>query len=161
MSKISKACHSVVTKKHSHFHWIHFVAGLILGSYFLLSKINTLYALTNKNYLFSFLQLFIYGLFFSYLFYFIFSHDNFFAFAKEIEKKEKLKEKNYIHKYLHHGKILATFLIGVIGGPIFLSLTLRFLLNNYKHKYLFIFITCVVSTLVTFFLGQGLFKLVF
>lgn len=151
---------SKVNKK-LNLHWIHFVAGLVLGSYFLLSKVNTLYALTNKNYLTSFLQLFIYGLIFSYIFYFIFSHDNFFAFAKEIEKKEQKKEKKYLNKYLHHGKVIATFLIGIVGGPVFLALTLRLLINNYRHKYIFIFITCFFSTLITFFLGKGILKLIF
>lgn len=143
-------------KKNSHFYWIHLIAVFILGGYFVISKINLVNALTKENLIISYLQLFIFGTIFTYLFLYLFSHEKFFPFAKEIEDKEKEKEKKYLSKYLHHGKLLGTFLIGVVGGPIFLSLTTRLLLNNFKHKYLFIFVTSFVSTLVAFGIGKGL-----
>lgn len=140
---------------HSHFHWIHLIAVFILGGYFLISKANLAHAISNKNYINSFVQLFAFGTFFSYVFLYIFSHEKFFPFAKEIEKKEEEKEKGYLKKYIHHGKKIGTFLIGVVGGPVFLSLTTRILLNKYKHRYLFILFTSFVSTILTFVLGKG------
>lgn len=151
MSKMSK-----VVVKHSHFHWIHLIAVFILGGYFVLSKINLISALSNPNITIFFLQLFVYGTFFSYLFLFIFSHDKFFPFAHDMEKGQAEKEKKYLKKYMHHGKILATFLVGVVGGPVFSSLTARILLNNYWYKYLVVIIANIPSTILTTGLGKSL-----
>lgn len=145
-------------KKHK-FHWIHLIAVFILGGYFVLSKINLVNALTRDVIIVSFIQLFIFGTVCTYLFLYIFSHEKFFPFAKEIEKKEEKKEQAYLKRYLHHGKILATFIIGVLGGPIFLSLTTRVMLNKFNHKYLFIFFTSFISTLFTLGVGKGLVKI--
>lgn len=150
MPKMSK-----IISTRSRFHWIHLIAVVVLSTYFVLSKINLVYALKNNNFISSFLQLFIFGTFFTYLFLYLFSHEKFFPLAKEIEDKEKKKEKIYLKKYIHHGKILGTFIIGIIGGPIFLSLTTRLLLSRFKYKYLFVFITSFVSTLFTFAIGKG------
>ncbi len=147
---------SKINHRHSHFHWIHLIAVFILGGYFVLSKVNLVHALANPIFIISFLQLFVFGTFFSFLFLYIFSHEKFFPFAKDIEKSEKAKEKKYLSKYLHHGKVLATFIIGVIGGPIFLSLTLRMLLNKFRQKYLFVPLTSFVSTAFTFVVGKGI-----
>lgn len=138
-----------ITSKHHHFHWIHFFAGLVLGSYFVLSKVNLAHALLNKNAVESFLQIYTFGIFFGCLFLYIFSHENFFPFAKDIEKKEMKKEKKYLKKYINHGKILTTFIIGVIGGPVFSSLTARLLLNKNSYKYLIVIVSNLLSTVIT------------
>lgn len=143
-------------KKHSHFHWIHLIAVFILGGYFILSKINTVYALTRSNITESFLQLYLFGIFFACLFLYIFSHEKFFPVARDIEKQEQKKEKNFLKKYVHHGKILGTFVIGIIGGPVFSSLTARILLNNYAFKYLLIILANIPSTLFTLGVGRGI-----
>ena len=143
------------------FHWVHLFAVLMLGSYFLISKVNLAHAFLKTSPIITFLQLFIFGTVFSYIFLYIFSHDRFFPFAKEIENKEEEKEKHYLRKYLHHGKTIATFIIGTIGGPLFLALTIRLLLHNYKYKYLLVFVTSFVSTLITFLLGKGVLNIFF
>src|SRR3972149_9519680 len=56
---------------------------------------------------------------FAVIFLFLFSHEEFFKFARVIEKKESKKEKRYIKKYLHFGKHLAVLIIGVLAGPLF------------------------------------------
>lgn len=137
-------------------HGIHLLAVLILGGYFVLSKINTVYALTRNNIVESFLQLYLFGIFFACLFLYIFSHEKFFPIAKDIEKQERKKEKKFLKKYIHHGKIFGTFIIGVLGGPIFSSLTARLLLNNYAFKYVLIILANIPSTLFTLGLGRGI-----
>jgi len=87
---------------------------------------------------------------------FIFSHEKFFAFAKDMEREESKKEKKYLAKYLHHGKVFATFVIGVIGGPVFSSLTTRLLLNNYPFKYLLVILANIPSTIVTVGVTHGI-----
>lgn len=141
-------------------HWIHLIAVFILGGYFVLSKANLVNALTRETILLSFTQLYLFGIFFACLFLYIFSHEKFFPFAKEIEKKEEKKEKTYLKKYLHHGKVLATFLIGVIGGPVFSSLTARFLINNHWYKYLVVILANIPSTLFTLGIGWGILSFV-
>lgn len=159
MSKISKACHSVVIKKHHHFHWIHLIAVFILGGYFVLSKVNLVNALTKETIFISFIQIYLFGIFFACLFLYIFSHDKFSPVAKEMEREEEKKEKKYLKKYMHHGKILATFLIGAIGGPVFSSLTARLLLNNYSFKYLLVILANIPSTVFTVGIAHGVIQI--
>lgn len=142
--------------KHTHFHWTHLFAIIVLALYFIASKINLAHALGNQNVFWVFMQIYLFGIFFACLFLYIFSHDRFFPIAREIEKTEKKKEKKYLDKYLHHGKILATFLIGVVGGPVFSSLTARLLINNHWYKYLIIILANIPSTIITAGFGQAL-----
>lgn len=137
-------------------HAVHLIAVFILGSYFVLSKINVVYALTKTSTIYSFLQVYLFGILFACLFLYIFSHEKFFPVAKEIEKEEEKKEKKYLVKYLHHGKVLATFLIGVIGGPVFSSLTARLLINNFWYKYLVVILANIPSTILTTGLAKSL-----
>lgn len=151
MPKMSK-----IKPKHSHFHWIHLIAVFILGGYFISSKVNLVHALSNKNLIESFLQLYLFGIFFACLFLYIFSHDKFFPIAREIENTEGKNEKKYLEKHLHHGKVLATFLIGALGGPVFSSLTARLLINDHWYKYLIIILANIPSTIITAGFGQSL-----
>lgn len=137
-------------------HNIHILAVVILTSYLTLSKINYVHALTNVNHIFTFFQLYIYGSFFAVLFLFIFSHEHFFKFAKDLENTEKKKEKAYLDKYLHFGKVLSTFIIGTIGGPIFGSLSARLLINKNKFKYLIVVLANIPSTFIAMGLGKGI-----
>ena len=141
------------------FHWTHFVAIVTLIGYFVLSKINMVHALMKNNIIESFLQLYLFGIFFACLFLYLFSHEKFFAFVKEIEKEEEKEEKKYLKKYIHHGKILAIFIIGTIGGPIFSSLTTRLLLNNYAFKYLLVILANIPSTILIVGIGNGFINL--
>lgn len=140
-------------------HKIHLIAVFILGGYFILSKVNLAHALLNKNMIQSFLQIYLFGIFFACLFLYVFSHDKFFPIAKEIEREEKKKEQKYLKKYLHHGKVLASFIIGAIGGPVFSSLTTRLLLNNYAFKYILVILANIPSTVFTVAASRGLIHL--
>ncbi len=102
------------------------------------------------------MQIYLFGIIFACLFLFIFSHEKFFSFAQDIEKQEAKKEKAYLKKYIHHGKVLGTFLIGTIGGPVFSSLTARLLLNNYPFKYLLVILSNIPSTIFTVGVSSGL-----
>ena len=135
------------------------MAVFILGGYFVLSKVYLAHALSNKNLVESFLQLYLFGIFFACLFLYIFSHDKFFPIAKEIEKEEKKTEKKYLKKYMYHGKVITSFIIGAVGGPIFSSLTTRLLLNNYAFKYVLVILANIPSTVLTVTASRGLIHL--
>ena len=80
----------------------------------------------------------------------------FFHFIKEVERQEDKKERGYLNKFKHHGKILATLIIATIGGPIFSALTIRLLLPKYKYPYLLLFIGNIFSTLFSVMIGKGI-----
>lgn len=141
-------------------HWTHLFAVGLLTAYFVISKVNVAHALSSKNTVFTFWQIYLFGIFFACLFLFLFSHEKFFPVAREIEKEEEKKEKKYLAKYIHHGKILATFLIGVIGGPVFSSLTARLLINNLWYKYLIVIVANIPSTILTTGLSNGILKFI-
>lgn len=141
-------------------HWSHIFALLILAGYFSISKINMAHAISNQNKVFSFLQIYLFGIFFACLFLYLFSHERFFPIARQIEKEEEKKEKKYLKKYIHHGKVLATFIIGTLGGPVFSSLTARLLLNNTNFlKYFIVILANIPSTVVTVGIANGFVKI--
>lgn len=144
-----------IIKRKFKFHWTHLFAVAILGSYFVLSKVNMVHALSRGGIVESFSQLYFFGVFFACSFLYIFSHEKFFPFAKDMEEKQKKKEKEYLRKYLHHGKVFGIFLIGAIGGPVFSSLTARMLLNNFWYKYLIVLLANIPSTIITVGIGKG------
>jgi hypothetical protein len=148
-------------KKKFEIHWSHLIAVALLAGYFIGSKANAVHAFTKTNSIETFIQLYTFGITFGCMFLYIFSHDKFIPFAREIEKKERQKEGKYLNKYKHHGKVLATFLIGGIGGPVFASLTARLLLNKYGFKkYLVVILANIPSTILSLGIGKGLLGLI-
>lgn len=142
-------------------HWSHFLAIIVLFSYFTLSKINLAMTIHDPNIVIVFIKIYSFGAVFACFFLYVFSHDKFFPFAKEIEKKEEAKEKKYLQKYIHHGKVLATFIIGTFGGPVFSSLTARLLINNMQFgKYLIVILANIPSTVFTVGIANGFIKLI-
>ena len=137
------------------FKAIHLQAVLVLILYNIISKANLAHALIRNSFVVSFLQVYGFGILATFAFLYLFSHEDFFTFAKEIEKKEEKGERKYLHKFKHLGKILATFLIGSIGGPIFLALTLRIFFHKHSLKYLLIILVIFISTLFGFGLLKG------
>lgn len=138
---------------------IHFEAVALLILYTIISKANFLHAFIRNDFLISFLQVYSFGVFATFVFLYIFSHEDFFQFAYEIEVREKKQETKYLRKFKHYGKILATFLIGGVGGPIFLALTLRIFFHKNSLKYLLIFLVIFISTLISFGILKGSFNL--
>ena len=113
------------------------------------------HAISKENVIESFLQLYLLGAIFGLFLLYIISHEKFFPVGKEIEEEEEKKEKKLLKKYLHHGKILAVFIIGTIGGPVFLALTIRLLLKNFAFKYLILILANIPSTFLTVGIYRG------
>lgn len=134
-----------------HIHTLLFTFGYAFLSRFIFIK-----AVTNRNIFTSFLVPYIFGLIACVVLLYLFNHEDFFHFMKDVEKKEKKRENKYLKKYYHHGKILASILIGTIGGSFFLALTIRFLLNKFAYKYLIMVIAVFLSTLLSVGLAKGL-----
>ena len=91
-----------------------------------------------------------------FLFLYLFSHEDFFAFAGVLEKEESKKEKNYLDKFLKYGRFLTCVLVSQVGGPIFLALTVRFLFRKKDNRYLIVFLASAVSAVFGVLLAKGL-----
>lgn len=101
----------------------------------------------------------VFSVIFGLLFLYLFSHEDFFSFAKEIEKKNSKKEKNLLHRFQHLGKFLASVLIGVMSGPLVGALAVRFLLHKSKYKYFVIIISSALSATIWLGIARGVIPL--
>lgn len=140
---------------------VHLQALVIIILYLIISKIVFIKFVTDPSLPISFLGPFVYGAVSSMLFLYLFSHEDFFHFMKEVEREEEKKEKGYIKKYKHFGKVIAVIFVGIIGGTIFAALTARFLLMNYKYKYLILILSMLFSTIVSVGIAKGLINFLF
>jgi len=127
---------------------IHIKTTVILIIYLLLSHFILITSLANKNIFISFLIPLLFGVISSVTFLYLFSHEDFFHFIKNLENKEKENEKKYLKKFMHFGKILTCILISLIGGPIFLALTARFLFPKSHYKYQIVIISNTIATII-------------
>jgi len=106
-------------------------------------------------------QLLVYGLIgivsggFGILFLYLFSHENFFKFAKLIEKKEIKKERKWLNFFSHAGKSITVLMIGLLAGPLFAALSARILLSAAKYKYWFVFIVSAASSVFWLFMARS------
>ena len=137
---------------------IHIQTFFIVVGYLLISKLVFFKFVTGPDLTTSFLGPFIFGVVTSFIFLYLFSHEDFFHFIKEVEKKEEKKEKGYLKKYKHFGKVAAVLIIGTIGGVILAALTVRLLLIHYKYRYLILLISMFFSTIFTVGLAKGIFS---
>ena len=138
------------------FRPVHLQAILFLIIYNIISKWVFFKAIIHDSLLVNFLVPYFFGIIAGYIFLYLLSHEDFFHFIKDVEKIEKKKERGFIKKYLHHGKILATFLITIIGGPIFGALTIRLLLPRYKYSLLILCIGNIIPTVMWVSIGRGI-----
>lgn len=148
-------------KKRNFFRPVHLQALFFFVAYTILSKAIFIKSVMSANLEVVFFVPYFFGVAAGFLFLYLFNHEDFFHFVKEIEKEEKKRERGYLKKYQHYGKILSTLIIAAIGGPIFAALTIRFLLNKYKYKYLLLALGNIVSTLVAIAIAKGALKLIF
>jgi len=144
------------TSRKPFFRPIHLQAFLFVIIYLVISKIFFFDLVINKSWLVYFFGPYAFGVTASFIFLYLFSHEDFFHFIKEVEGEEKKKEKGYLKKFKRHGSILTTIIIGIIGGPIFLALTTRFLLRQFSYKYIVILVTMLLSTIYSVAVVRGL-----
>ena len=143
------------------FRKIHLHTLLVLVVYFSVSKIVFVHSLLNKNLFNSFLFPFVFGVIASFVFFFLFNHDDFFHFIKEIENAEKKKEKKYVRSFKHWGKVATAVIAGTVGGPILSALSVRLLLRRNKFRFVFLILNSVLSTVWTTSVLKGGYNLLF
>ena len=134
---------------------VHLQAIIFLIVYNIVSKTIFIKSVLQSVYFITFSGPFIFACVAGAIFLYLLRHEDFFHFIKEVERQEDKKERGYLNKFKHHGKILATLIIATIGGPIFSTLTIRLLLPKYKYPYLLLFIGNIFSTLFSTGLAKG------
>ncbi len=146
------------TKKHREpiFKPVHFQAALFLFVYFGLSSLIFSWFVSMGAGHMIFTGPFLYGLVTTFVFLYLFTHEDFFKFLKQIEKTEKKKEDKYLNKYLKYGKYAACLVIGQVGGSIFLALTIRLMFAKSKNKYWIAFVCVLINTIIAVALAKGL-----
>lgn len=144
-----------ILKHKGFFRRVHLQAFIFLLLYSVLSKTIFFKALASRNTLIEFLIPYIFGVIAGFVFLYLFNHEDFFHFIREVEHEEKQKENLYLKKYLHFGKIVCTLIIALLGGPLFSALTVRFLLNNVWYRYWLIALGNVGSTILSVSLAKG------
>lgn len=138
------------------FRLVHLQAVIFIVIYFLVSTLVVAKSITTSNVYFSFLIAFSFGLVSAFIFLYLFSHEDFFPFFKNLDKYENRAEKGYLGNFIKYGKFLACVVISLIGGQIFLALSIRFLFPKSKNKYWIATISTLVSTVVVIFFGKSI-----
>ena len=131
-----------------------------MAIYTALSKSIFLKSLGSESITTHFFGPYIFGVIAGIFFLYLFNHEDFFHFIKEVEEIEKKKENKFLKKYLHLGRILATLIIASLGGPVFAALTARFLINKFWFKYLILALGNIPSTILSVTLAKGAWNLV-
>jgi hypothetical protein len=129
--------------------------------YIVLSYLIMLFCITHPNLILSFLVSLIFNLISTIVFLNLFISQNSSDFIKKLEQIEEKNQKKYLQKFLRFGKFLTCIILSLIGGPIFLSLTIKLILNNSHHKYLIAITTCTISNFIFISFSRGLFQLTF
>lgn len=114
---------------------IHLKTTVTIFVYLVISYFILISSLANPNIIVSFLIPLLFGVISSVTFLYLFSHKNFIPAIKNIEDRERKSEEKYLKNFIHFGKFFACVLISLIGGPIFLALTVQFLFPTSHHKY--------------------------
>ncbi len=134
---------------------------LVIVFYTVFSKTVFVHSIAFSNLLISFLGPFAFGAVSGLIFLYLFSHEDFFPIARQIEKEEAKTEKKWLRRFRHHSKLFVCLAVGVIGGPIIGALTVHFLIHRHSfwYKYFILTISTIISTFLTVGLARGLIKI--
>lgn len=135
---------------------VHLGATFLLVLYFLLGNTVLVSYVNHPNVLVSIGAPMLYGAVASIFFLYLFSHDDFFHFAKKIEEKQMGREKKLAKHFAGLGRISASFVIAIVGGPILGALAFRLLLRRAASSYILLLIANIPSTLFTLAVAKGL-----
>ena len=147
--------------KKGFFRLVHLEAIAILIVYFIVSNFILVVSVANASIYISFFAPLLFSVLSTFVFLYLFGHNDFFHFIINFEKEEKGNEKKYLNRFKHFGKIIICILISVIGGPIFLALTVRYLFSESKKRYLIALISTLISTIFSVAFAKGFFGIIF
>lgn len=140
---------------------IHFWAVATIVLYLLFSKVVFIHSFVFSNLLISFPGPFIFGAVSGLIFLYLFSHEDFFPVAREIEKEEEKAERKWLKRLKHHSKLFICLVVGAIGGPIFGALSVRFLIHRHSfwYKYAIMTFSNIISTVLSVGITRGVIRI--
>lgn len=156
--KIKKA---MPAGRHGFFRPVHLQTLAVLIVYFFISNFVFVGSIAHPNILVSFFVPLTFGTISSFVFLYLFGHEDFFHTMASLEKEEKGNEEKLLGKFGHFGNIIVCMIISAIGGPIILALAIRFLFSEKENRYLIAFISVLASTIITVGFAKGLFNYIF
>lgn len=146
-------------KKKSIFRPVHLQALLFLIAYNVISGLVFLKSVASSNVAINFGIPFVFGVISGCIFLYLLRHEEFFHFMKEVEDIEKKTEKKYINKFISKGKVLASMLVIIVGGPVLGAAAIRLLLPRYDKWFWVLFVGNLVATIFSVGVAKGLFKI--
>lgn len=133
------------------------IATVVLVLYFTISHIILFNTVTTSSVLLAFGLPIAMGIFASLFFFYVFSHEHTFPFAKEIEKKQVKAEKRWLGVLPHTSKAATVILMGLAGGPVLAAFSAQFLIRRSKSRYVTLALTGVISGFLVAAAFRGLF----
>ena len=140
---------------------IHVKAVGALAIYFVCGNLILWSSVFREGFFPTYVPTMLYGAISSAAFLFIFSHEDFFKFAKVIEKIEEKMEKRWLGFLSHAGRVFTSFIVGTLTGAVLGALTIRFLLPKASYRYLLAFLVGALSGIFVTTSISGLFSFVF
>lgn len=131
----------------------------IFVAFIVISYLITFYCLAHPNIIFGSISLIFFNSLSSLIFIYLFNHQNSFPAIKNIELSNQKKQKKYLKRFLKFGKIIATILMGLIGGPILLSLSIKLLFH--QHQYQNTIIISILTNIIFIIISKGLLQIIF
>ncbi len=150
-----------IAKKKSIIRPVHIQALLFLVVYTIIANYVFFRSVASDSLVINFLTPFFFGIISGCVFLYLLRHEDFFHFMKEVEDIERKTEKKYINKFINKGRLLASVLVIVIGGPILGAIAIRLLLPRYANWFLVLFAGNVISTIFSVSFAKGLFTAFF
>lgn len=136
---------------------IHLKALVVWGIYSVVTKGALLVGIAKSGPAFVvYLLNIFFSVFFGIIFLYFFSHEDFFKFAREIEKENSKKERIWVRRFMHYGKLFSSLIIGILAGPLIGALAVRFLLPKYQFKYLVVSLSSALSATIWLGIARGL-----
>lgn len=131
----------------------------IFVTFVVISYLITFYCLAHPNIIFGSISLTLFNSLSSFVFIYLFNHQNSFPVIKNIELSNQKKQKKYLKRFLKFGKFIATILMGLIGGPILLSLSVKLLFH--QHQYRNTVIISILTNIIFIIISKGLLQIIF
>lgn len=131
-------------------------SAILIGFFFLTSGI-LVFVATTPYAILAFGVPMIVGILSSLGFYYIFTHEETFPFAVEIEKQQKKAEKQWLRLLPRSGKAVTVIMLGIVGGPLLAAFSAQFLIPDSEYKYQILAFTGGLSGFLIAGLTRGIF----
>ena len=130
---------------------------MVIVGFFVLSNIIILHSLTTPYIWLAYGIPMAIGSVSSVSFFYLFTHEETFPFARFIERRQKKLEKRWLRYLPKTGKIATVLMLGIVGGPLLAAFSAQVLIPSYKYRYETLMLVGFVSGFLVIAAAKGLF----